>query len=103
MRGRRGGHYYFPNAEQLGLTGVKRTFWVWLCKFVFSRKVLSQGQTRPRNSHLTLSQHMTFINKIVLPFSAESGTITIIKTCPLWVSCHLHSGEENSGGRGREC
>lgn len=31
VRGHRGEYYYyFPNAEQLGLTEVKRTFWVWL-------------------------------------------------------------------------
>lgn len=68
---------------------------------MFSRKVLSQGQTRPRSSHPPLSQHMTFINKITLLFSAESGTITLIKTCPLWINCHLHGGEEDSEARGQ--
>lgn len=61
---------------------------------------MSPGQTRPRSSHPPLSRHMTFINKIALLFSAESGTITLIKTCPLWINCHLRGGEEDSEARG---
>lgn len=45
---------------------------------------------------------MTFINKIALLFSAKSGTITLIKTCPLWINCHLRGSEEDSEARGQE-
>lgn len=45
---------------------------------------------------------MTFINKIALLFSAESGTITLIKTRPLWIDCHLRGGEEDAEARGQD-
>lgn len=86
----------------MGLTEVSGTFWVWPREFVFSRKVLSRGQTRPRSSHPPPSRHMTFINKIALLFSAESGTITLIKTRPLWIDCHLRGGEEDAEARGQD-
>lgn len=60
---------FFSNAKQMGLTEVNGTFWVWPWPFVFSRKVLIPGQTRPRSSHPPWSRHMTFINKIAFLFS----------------------------------